>query len=256
MLKHYFASDFHLGAQAALSSEQRERKIVHWLEEVSQDAAAIYLLGDVFDFWFEYKKVIPRGFTRILGKLAAIIDKGIPVYFFPGNHDMWVFDYLPAEIGISIVRGPLLLELEGKRLYMCHGDGLGPGDYSYKVLKKIFASSMAQFLFSFLHPSLGMGIAHAWSKRSRAAQGNTEQYQGKEKEWLYAYSEACLQKDPSIDYFVFGHRHLPLDLLLSNGKSRYYNLGEWLTQQTYGVYHEGVFELKVYGETGAKIIRS
>jgi UDP-2,3-diacylglucosamine hydrolase len=255
MLKHYFASDFHLGADSLFPSEQREKRIVAWLEDISHDAAAVYLVGDIFDFWFEYNKVVPKGFTRILGKLGELTDRGIPIYFFPGNHDMWVSDYLPKEIGLKIIKEPLLLNLEGKRLYISHGDGMGPGDYSYKLLKKIFASPLSQFLFAALHPRWGMGIAHAWSKRSRAVQGNTEEFLGKEKEWLYRYCEDFLEIDPSIDYFIFGHRHLPLDLVLSNGKSKYFNLGEWLTQQTYGVFTNGEFQLKVFGDTSAKIIR-
>lgn len=254
MGKYYFASDFHLGANAKLPTELREKLVVEWLEEVSEDADGIYLVGDIFDFWFEYKKSIPKGFTRILGKLAAICDRGIPVYFFPGNHDMWVFDYLPEEIGLEVVRKEYFAELDGVKLYIHHGDGLGPGDYKYKFLKRIFASRICQWLFSAVHPTIGMGIAHAWSARSRATQGRREVFINREEEWLYQYVKEQIKSYPEVDIFLFGHRHLAIDIKVEGG-ARYINLGEWLFNQTYGVLDNGVFELVAYKNTDAEIIR-
>lgn len=255
MGKYYFASDFHLCADAKLPGTVREKLVVEWLEAISVDADAIYLVGDIFDFWFEYKKSIPKGFTRLLGKLAAICDSGIPVYFFPGNHDMWVFDYLPKEIGMKIIRGEYFTELDGVRLYIHHGDGLGPGDYKYKFLKRIFASPLCQWLFSAVHPTIGMGIAHAWSAKSRATQGRKEVFRKKEEEWLYQYVKEKTVLYPEIDLFIFGHRHLAIDLQVEEGKARYINLGEWLFNQTYGVLENGIFELKAFKNAAAEIIR-
>ena len=255
MGKYYFASDFHLGANARLTSCDREKLVVEWLDLVSKDADGIYLVGDVFDFWFEYKKVIPKGHTRILGKLAEICDSGIPIFFFPGNHDMWVFDYLPKEIGIQIVRGALIKEIDGVKVYIHHGDGLGPGDYKYKFLKRFFASGVCQWLFAALHPSIGMGIAHAWSAKSRATQGRQEVFEGREREWLYQFvqEEAMIYHD--VELFIFGHRHLAIDIKNERGGGRYINLGDWLYNQSYGILEEGKFRLTSYKNDNAEIIR-
>jgi UDP-2,3-diacylglucosamine hydrolase len=230
----YFASDFHLGIPDYASSLEREKKIVRWLDTIKKDAAEIYLLGDVFDFWFEYSSVVPKGFVRLLGKIAELTDSGIPVHWFTGNHDMWIFNYVPKELNVLLHRVPIQKEYNGKKFYIAHGDGLGPGDYGYKFIKKIFASGVCQWLFARLHPNLGISIARYWSGKSRIATGrNDEKYLGDEKEYLAVHSKNILAKE-HFDYLIFGHRHLPLDIKLNS--SRYINLGDWVRYFTYAVF--------------------
>lgn len=233
--KAYFASDFHLGIAGRLSAKERERQIVRWLDQIKADASVIFLLGDLFEFWFEYKKVVPRGYIRFLGKLAELRDAGIPIYVFTGNHDMWLFDYFPEELGIPILRKSVRLQINDKQLMIGHGDGLGPGDHGYKRLKKIFANPFCQWAFARLHPNFGIRLAWFFSGKSRAAQLEEQVYLGPEKEWLIQYSERKLSL-AATDFFVFGHRHLPIDYTLSNGTSRYINLGEWINNHSYAVF--------------------
>lgn len=242
--KIYFASDFHLGVPTAAQSREREMTIVRWLDQIKTDAQAIYLVGDIFDFWFEYAYVIPKGFIRLQGKLAELVDAGIPIYFFTGNHDMWMFDYFKKELGIEIYREPIQREFGGKRFYIGHGDGLGPGDYSYKFLKRFFASKFCQWLFARLHPGFSFWIATSWSKKSRIASDKKEAFLGDENEWLAIYAKEILQKEP-FDYFVFGHRHLPLDIQL-NENSRYINLGEWMNYRSYAVFDGKELQLRYF----------
>ena len=233
--KIYFAADFHLGVPDHAASVAREKRIVEWLESIRHDAHTIYLLGDIFDFWFEYRYTIPRGFTRFLGKLADLRDSGIPIVFFTGNHDMWMFDYFPRELGIPVYRQPMLLEVGNQRLLIGHGDGLGPGDRTYKILKRFFNSRACQWLFARLHPNLGMYIAHNWSRRSRISNNKRgEQFVSKEKEYLWVYCRDTEEREHH-DFYVFGHRHLPLDLDVTE-RSRYINVGEWVNFNTYAVY--------------------
>ncbi len=239
--KIYFISDFHLGVPDAKSSSEREKKLVRWLDHIRQDAEELYLLGDVFDFWFEYKTVIPKGYTRLLGKLCELSDMGIRLHYFTGNHDMWVFGYLPSETGALLYRQPVTRTINGKKFYIGHGDGLGPGDGGYKLIKKIFASKTCQFLFRMIHPDIGMRIARYWSRKSRIVKGE-EKFLGEEKEWLVIFSREILIKE-HFDYFIFGHRHLPLDIKLSE-KSRYLNLGEWINFSTYAVFDGNELMLK------------
>lgn len=230
--KIYFASDFHLGVPDKASSIERERRVVRWLDEVAIDAQEIFLLGDVFDFWFEYKAVVPKGYIRLLGKLAELSDKGIKLHYFTGNHDMWVFGYFTEELNIPIYRGPIEREINGQHFYIAHGDGLGPGDHGYKFIKKVFASKISQWLFARLHPNFAFGLANFWSKKSRVANGpKDEKFLGEEKEWLVIHSKEVLQKK-HYDYFIYGHRHLPLDIRVGE-KSRYINLGEWVNHNSY-----------------------
>ena len=237
MKKTYFVSDFHLGIDARLTSLERERMICRWLDFIKQDAEAIYLVGDVFDYWFEYKSVIPKGFSRILGKLSELRDAGIPIFFFTGNHDMWMFRYFETEMDIPIYRQPIVKEIHGKTFFIGHGDGLGPGDHGYKFIKKIFANPICQWLFARLHPNFGLGLMHFFSGKSRDSQDPSieMQFSGEEKEWLVVYSNKKVEEVPA-DFFIFGHRHLPIDWMLKNGKSRYINLGEWLFANTYAVF--------------------
>ena len=243
--KIYFASDFHLGVPDYERSLVREKKIVDWLDEIKNDAEELYLLGDVFDFWFEYKTVVPRGYVRLLGKLAELSDSGIIIHYFTGNHDMWTFDYLSKELGVKIYRKPIEAHYGDKTFIIGHGDGLGPGDYGYKFIKKVFSSSICQWMFARLHPNLGIAIADYFSKKSRVATGiSDEKFLGEEKEWLVIHSKELLEKK-YYDLLIFGHRHLPLDINI-NGKSRYINLGDWIRYNSYGVFDGKEFILKYF----------
>jgi UDP-2,3-diacylglucosamine hydrolase len=244
--KIYFASDFHLGAPNAVESLKREKKIVKWLDEIKVDAQEIYLVGDIFDFWFEYKTVIPRGFVRLQGKIAELTDSGIPIHLFTGNHDMWIFDYLPKELGVTLYRENIVKEYNGKKFLIGHGDGLGPGDKTYKLLKGFFASKICQWAFARIHPNFGIGIANAWSRKSRKSNSTSDEvFHGEDKEDLILYCNEYIKKDASIDYFIFGHRHLPLDIKIGE-KATYFNLGEWIKYNSYGVFDGEKFELKTY----------
>lgn len=238
----YFASDFHLGVPDHSSSRQREDRIVRWLNSIQDSAAEIYLLGDTFDFWFEYATVVPKGYIRLLGKLAELSDNGVRITMFKGNHDMWMFDYFKDELGIEIISDELVIERAGKRFFLHHGDGLGPGDPGYKFLKSIFRSRFCQWLFARLHPNFGVGIAKRWSARSRLA-NQKEEFRAAEQEWLVSYSKDLLSKD-HFDFLIFGHRHLPLDIKIND--SRYINLGEWINYNSYAVFDGIGLEIKYF----------
>lgn len=242
--KIYFASDFHLGIAPGDQPFTREKRIVRWLDHIKADAAELYLMGDVFDFWFEYATVVPKGYIRFLGKLAELADLGVKITLFKGNHDMWMFGYLQDQLGATIIDNELVISRGGKTFYLHHGDGLGPGDRKYKMLKKIFRSRLCQWLFARLHPNLGIGIAQRWSAHSRIASGGKETFQGEDREWLVLYVKERL-KTERYDYFIFGHRHLPLDIGLPTG-SRYINLGEWINYNTYAVFDGENLELKTW----------
>jgi len=244
--KIYFASDFHLGAPNRKESLKREKLIVRWLDEIKSDAKEIYLVGDIFDFWFEYKSSIPKGFVRLQGKIAELTDSGIIVNIFTGNHDMWIFDYLPKELGVTLYRNSITREYNGKKFLIGHGDGLGPGDNTYKMLKSVFSSKICQWAFARLHPNLGIAIANAWSKKSRASNITYDEiFHGEDKEHLVLYCNDYIRKDPSIDYFIFGHRHLPLEINIGKN-SKYINLGEWIKYNSYAVFDGEKIELKEY----------
>lgn len=241
----YFASDFHLGAPNYEESLKREKRIVKWLDEISLDAKEIYLVGDIFDFWFEYKHAIPKGFVRLQGKIAELTDNGIEIFVFRGNHDMWIFDYIPKELGVKMVEGNLVKTFGDKKFLIGHGDGLGPGDYGYKFIKKVFANRLCQWAFARLHPNLGMGIANYWSHKSRKVNaGYDEKFLGEENEWLAIFAKDYLKKE-HIDYFIFGHRHLPFEIKL-NEKSTYLNLGEWINYNSYAVFDGEKLSLKYF----------
>lgn len=244
--KIYFASDFHLGAPNAEESLKREKKIVAWLDAIKSDAKEIYLVGDIFDFWFEYKTVIPRGFVRLQGKIAELTDSGIPIYIFTGNHDMWIFDYLPKELGVTLYRENIVKTFNGKKFLIGHGDGLGPGDYKYKMLKGFFTSKFCQWVFARIHPNLGIGIANAWSRKSRKTNlAYDEIFHGEDKEQLIIFCKDYIKKDDTIDYFIFGHRHLPLEINIGE-KAKYINLGEWIKYNSYAVFDGEKLERKAY----------
>lgn len=247
--KIYFASDFHLGIPDYSSSLEREKLIVTWLDQVCLDAAEIYLMGDIFDFWFEYKTVVPKGYVRLLGKLVQITDRGIPVHLFTGNHDIWAFEYLQKEMNIQLHRHPEISTLMGKTFYLAHGDGLGPGDNGYKFLKKVFSNKFNQFLFRWLHPDIGANMGLYFSGKSRLAnivkEGRKENLNRIEDEMLYIYASGLVKRGMVSDYFIFGHRHRPADIQLENG-SRMIILGDWLTNYTYAEFDGAVLNLKYF----------
>jgi len=247
--KVYFASDFHLGIPDHDSSFVREKKLVSWLDNIRHDASEIYLMGDVFDFWFEYKTVVPKGYIRLLGKLAEMTDQGIPVHLFTGNHDVWAFDYLKKEINIQLHNRPEILEIMGRKFYLAHGDGLGPGDLGYKFLKRIFRCKLNQWLFRWLHPDIGTSIGLYFSRKSRLANVLKENRQTElksiENEMLYQYAVKMMSEGISVDYFVFGHHHLPLVTGL-DPKTQLVILGDWLTNFTFAEFDGNTLELKYF----------
>ncbi|MCE7044367.1 UDP-2,3-diacylglucosamine diphosphatase [Dyadobacter sp. CY312] len=239
--KAYFSSDYHLGVPSITKSQEREKLIVRWIESIEHDAQILFLVGDIFDFWFEYNHAVPKGFVRLLGKLAQLTDRGVELVIFTGNHDMWMSGYLTEELGASIHRNPVHFEFVNhqgftSQVLVGHGDGLGPGDKTYKFLKRIFENSFFQFIFRIVHPDVGIWIAKEWSKRSRLANVNKgeERFMGEDKEWLLQYCKE-VEKQRHYDFYIFGHRHLTLDLKVAEN-SRYINLGEWVTLQTFAAF--------------------
>lgn len=242
--KLYFASDFHLGVPSKELSLQRERKIVEWLKSIESSASTIFLVGDVFDFWFEYKYVIPKNHVRLQGQLANMCDKGLKIYYFRGNHDMWAFNYFNEELGVQMVTGNLEFTCNDKKFMVGHGDGLGPEDKGYKFIKKVFSSALSQWLFKFVHPDLGISVANFWSRKSREGTLPEEEvFKGENEEWLLNYCNTILN-EKYFDYFIFGHRHLLLDVILKNNKSRYINLGDWFKNPHCGIFDGKEFTLQ------------
>lgn len=240
--KIYFASDNHLGAPTQEESAPRERIFVEWLDHIKDDVGVLFLLGDLFDFWFEYKTVVPKGFVRVLGKLAELADAGIPIHFFVGNHDMWMLDYLEKEIGITVHHTPQEFTLCGKSFFIGHGDGLGPNDMGYKGMKKVFKNSFFQWCFRWLHPDWGMRLGQYLSVKNKLISGEDDAvFLGEEKEWLAQYAKRKHQ-EKARDYYVFGHRHIPLNIPIE--QARYINLGDWISHYTYAVFDGKALELK------------
>ena len=233
--KIYFLSDFHLGAPNDVESRKREDRLVRFLQDARKDAGVIFIVGDIFDFWFEYKTVVPKGFVRILGTLAQMADEGIQLHIFTGNHDLWMQDYLSKELNAKLYFEPQQFTIHHKQFLIGHGDGLGPGDNGYKRLKKIFTNPICQWLFKWLHPDAGIQLANYFSRKSRAKTGNADElFLGEDKEWLILYAKEQA-KTMAVDYFIFGHRHYAIDLNI-NEKSRYINLGDWIRLNTYAVF--------------------
>ena len=243
--KIYFLSDFHLGAPTYEQSLVREKKIVRFLDEIKHNAAVIFIVGDMFDFWYEYRTVVPKGFVRLLGKLAELTDAGIQLHLFVGSHEMWMKDYLQTELNIPVYYEPKEFTFNGKQFLVGHGDGLGPGDHGYKMLKKVFRNPACQWLFGILPPVVGVGLANYLSRRSRAQTGSTEEtFLGEDKEWLIIYCKEVLQQK-KFEFFVFGHRHLPIDFRL-NEESRYINLGDWIRYFSYASFDGQNLELNYF----------
>ncbi|WP_248724469.1 UDP-2,3-diacylglucosamine diphosphatase [Seonamhaeicola sp. ML3] len=243
--KIYFASDNHLGAPTKEASFPREKKFVAWLDDIKEDAAAIFLLGDLFDFWIDYKKVVPRGFTRTLGKLAEISDSGIPIHYFVGNHDLWMNGYFEEELNIPVYHKPKEFTFNNKTFFLGHGDGLGPGDKGFKRMKKVFTNGLCKWLFRWLHPDIGVSIAQYLSVKNKIISGDDDaKFLGEDNEWLLLYCKRKLEQKHR-DFFIFGHRHLPLNIDIDN-TSKYVNLGDWIRYYTYAVFDGETLELKEY----------
>lgn len=243
--KVYFASDQHFGAPTRAQSLPREQKFLRWLDEIKQDAAALFLVGDLFDFWFEYQTVVPKGFVRILGKLAEMRDSGIEIYFFVGNHDLWMNDYFEQELGIPVYRDNREFTFNSKRFLIGHGDGKGPGDKGYKRMKKVFTHPVSKWFYRWLHPDIGVKLAQYLSVKNKLISGEADvKFLGEENEWLIQYAKRKLQ-DEHYDYLVFGHRHLPMQIHVSE-HAQYINLGDWIGYFTYGVFDGEQFELKKF----------
>ena len=245
--KIYFSSDNHLGAPNREDSLVREKRFVKWLDSIKENASAIFLLGDLFDFWFEYSKVVPKGFIRVLGKLAELSDAGIPIYFFVGNHDMWINGYFEKELNIKVLHSPQKFVINNKIFLIGHGDGLGPGDIGFKRMKKVFKNSVAKFLFKWVHPDIGVRIAQYLSTKNKLLSGTEDVvFKGEENEWLAQYCKKILEKE-NFEFFIFGHRHLPLDIKISE-HSRYINLGDWISYFSYAVFDGTDIELNFQKE--------
>lgn len=242
MAKIYFISDLHLGAGTLDDPLSYERRVVRFLDSIKDDCEELYLLGDIIDYWFEYKRVVPRGFTRFLGKLGEMTDRGIKVHWFTGNHDIWIFDYIPQETGAIVHHEPLLTTIQGKKVYLAHGDGIGEDTRSYKLMAGFFRNKVCQKLFSWLHPDLATAFAYRWSRHSRLTGSKFPDFLGENKEHLVLFAKEYLKDNPDTDYLLFGHRHIMLDLMLSR-KSRMMILGDWITHFSYAVLEDGNISL-------------
>lgn len=250
MMKNiYFLSDAHLGSLAIEHKRTQERRLVRFLDSIKEKAAAIYLLGDMFDFWNEYRYVVPKGFTRFLGKISEITDMGVEVHFFTGNHDLWTYGYLEQECGVILHRKPITIEIYDKVFYLAHGDGLGDPNHKFKLLRKIFHNRTCQLMFNAIHPRWGMALGLNWAKHSRLKRidGKELPYMGEDREYLVRYTKEYMRTHQDIDFFIYGHRHIELDLLLSR-KSRMLILGDWILLFTYAVFDGEHMFLEQYVE--------
>jgi len=246
----FFASDQHFGAPDIASSVPREKRFLLWLETIEPEAGALFLLGDLFDFWFEYQTVVPKGFVRILGKLAQMKDNGLPIYFFVGNHDLWMSDYFEKELGIPVFHRPQQFTINGTKLFIGHGDGLGPGDKGYKRMKKVFTNPFSKWLFRWLHPDVGVKLAQYLSTKNKLISGDEDaKFLGEENEWLVQYVK---RKHPEVrcQYYIFGHRHLPMIIHLPDN-AQYINLGDWISYFTFGKFYQTNFSLFSFSEEGS-----
>jgi UDP-2,3-diacylglucosamine hydrolase len=242
--KVYFASDIHLGLYPVEKSVKRERLFVKWLDEIKPTTGALFLVGDIFDFWFEYRRVVAKGFVRFIAKICEFTDNGIPVFIFTGNHDVWMFDYFQKEVGAIVCKRPIEIEIGSKKFFIGHGDGVGPGDNSYKFLKGVFTNKILQFLFSRIHPNFAYWMGYTWSKHNRYSKGLAEEFHGVNKEFNILFAKDILQSR-HFDYFIFGHRHIPMDIKL-NETSKLFNLGEWIAGNTFAVFDGNTVELNSY----------
>ena len=242
----YFCSDNHLGSPNRNLSLEREKIFITWLDQIKIDAQAIFFLGDLFDFWFEYKRVVPKGFTRLFGKLAELSDSGIDLFFFVGNHDCWIGNYFEDELGVNVFHKKVDLNIDNYNILIGHGDGLGPGDSKYKFLKLLFRNPILKKLFSFIHPDIGISLGSFLSQKNKILSGSEKVFESEDKEMLFIYCKDVL-KTKYYHFFIFGHRHLPLELDLGNN-SKYFNTGDWITHFSYLVYDGTSFNLNYFNK--------
>ena len=254
MKKVYFISDAHLGSWALDHKRMQERRLVRFLDDIKDKAQALYLLGDMFDYWYEYKYVVPKGYTRFLGKLSELTDRGVEVHYFIGNHDIWTFGYLEKECGVTVHREPLTVEIMGKEFFIAHGDGLGDPDVKFRFLRRLFRNRTCQFLFSLLPTRWSMWMGMTWARKSMESHrlNGVEQYLGEDREFEIIYAKEYLKTHPDINYFIFGHRHIELDLMLSN-TCRALIIGDWISQYTYAVFDGKTLTMHSYLEGGDNI---
>ncbi len=248
----YFVSDFHLGLDVLDSSRDRELKVVRWLQSIESEIGRLYIVGDIFDYWFEYSSAIPKGYIKFISQLSRMCDLGWKIEFFTGNHDMWQFRYFEDELGIVTHTSPIDIVLQDKRIILGHGDGLGPGDHGYKIIKKIFSNRICQWLYGWIHPTVGLAIMKYISGRSNRENDLNRSWQGADKEWLAQYAESHPDRD-EIDYFIFGHRHLVVDYELKNKKTRYINIGDWIHHRSYAKLEDGNISIHFYENPDAQI---
>ena len=246
--KIYFVSDAHLGADAAIPSREREKMLVEWLGQVQPNAGAIYFLGDLFDHWFEYNHVIPRGFSHFIGKLSELRSEGIDLYFFTGNHDMWMFGFFEKELDIPVYRKPRLLDIRGKRFFLIHGDGLPTDHWSNRWMKWVFAHPLLQWTFARLHPNFAIGLMKYLSRKSRLSHEKYDRHFRADREHMIDYAQEISRNDDSIDFILMGHRHLPIDLVLENGRTRYINLGDWIHHFSFAVFDGYDLKIQFHGK--------
>ena len=241
----YFLSDAHLGSLAIPHGRMQERRLVRFLDSIKDKAAAVYLLGDMFDFWYEYRLVVPKGFTRFLGKLSELTDMGVEVHYFTGNHDIWAYEYLEKECGVTLHKKPETTEIYGKVFFLAHGDGLGDPSKSFKMLKWIFHNSLCQTMFSALHPRWGLWFGLQWARHSRIEHERKGEpvYLGEDREHLVLYTKKYIEQHPNVDYYIYGHRHIEVDLQLPrplqqgrDRRARMLILGDWISHFSYVVW--------------------
>ncbi|HOI27613.1 MAG TPA: UDP-2,3-diacylglucosamine diphosphatase [Paludibacteraceae bacterium] len=248
--KIYFASDAHLGLDVIENPLDSERRLVRWLDSIKKDASSLFLLGDMFDYWFEYKYVVPKGFTRFLGKLGELSDMGVKIYIFIGNHDIWMFDYLPKEIGAVVVREPMTIELMGKKFFLAHGDGLGDPNKMFRFIRRFFRNKLCQRLYKGINPWFTIPLGQTWSRHSRSSKLGSEEesYLGEDREYLVKFAKEDA-KTNNVDYYIFGHRHIMLDLAMAD-KKRVVILGDWITNFSYASFDGSELRLSVFEENG------
>ncbi len=245
--KTYFFSDAHLGAHTIDNPREHELRLVRWLDSIKGDAKAIYMLGDILDYWFEYRTVVPRGFTRFFGKIAELTDSGVEVFWMVGNHDIWIFDYLPQEIGVQMLYAPTVVEIEGKQFYLAHGDGIGKLPFTARLLRGIFYNKICQRLYATVPPSWTVRFAHAWSSHSRKNPKESDDYMGEKHEYLIVHAKEYSTSRPDISYFLFGHRHVMVDLMIRKD-CRVMILGDWIHYFSYAVFDGETLLLEQYEE--------
>ena len=249
----YFISDAHLGSWAIDHKRMQERRLVRFLDDIKDKAQAVYMLGDMFDYWYEYKYVVPKGYTRFLGKVSELTDRGVEVHYFIGNHDIWMFGYLERECGVILHKEPMTVEIMGKEFFLAHGDGLGDPDRMFRFLRKIFHSRVCQFLFSLLPTRWSMHLGLSWAKKSMEDHrlAGVDKYLGEDKEYQVIYAKEYLKSHPDINYFIFGHRHIELDLMLTR-TCRLLIIGDWISQYTYAVFDGKQLTMSNYLEGDSK----